>query len=132
MQLGPPDTRHAIAHSMAWPARMSCGVTPLLFTRMKSLSFAEPDYERYPCLKLSIEACSTGQAATTTLNAANEVAVAAFLQHQIRFTDIAAINSAVLASLVCQEPGSIEDVMEIDRLARICATELLPRFRLAG
>ncbi len=131
-QLGSPDMRTPIAHSMAWPARISAGVTPLDFTRMKSLTFAEPDYERYPCLKLAIDACSTGQAATTTLNAANEVAVAAFLQHQIRFTDIAAINSEVLTSLICQEPGSIEDVMEIDRLARICATELLPRFRLAG
>ncbi|WP_208613127.1 1-deoxy-D-xylulose-5-phosphate reductoisomerase [Pantoea wallisii] len=131
-QLGSPDMRTPIAHSMAWPARITAGVTPLDFTRMKALTFAEPDYERYPCLKLAIDACSAGQAATTMLNAANEVAVAAFLQHQIRFTAIAAINSEVLASLTCQEPGSIDDVLEIDRLARNRATELLPRFHLAG
>lgn len=131
-QLGSPDMRTPIAHSMAWPTRISAGVTPLDFTRMQALTFAEPDYARYPCLKLAVDACATGQAATTTLNAANEITVAAFLQHQIRFTDIAAINNEVLATLVCPEPDCIDDVMEIDRLARIRATELLPRFRLAG
>jgi len=131
-QLGSPDMRTPIAHTMAWPARIAAGVTPLDFTRMKALTFAEPDYVRYPCLKLAIDACNAGQAATTTLNAANEIAVAAFLQHQIRFTDIAALNSEILAALSCSEPGTIEDVLEIDRLARERAQALLPRFCFAG
>lgn len=129
-QLGSPDMRTPIAHSMAWPARIRAGVMPLDFTRMKALMFSEPDYERYPCLKLAIDACLAGQAATIALNAANEVAVASFLHHQIRFTDIAAINSEMLASLSFQEPDSIEDVMEIDMLSRIRVNELLPRFNL--
>ncbi len=113
---------------MAWPSRIKAGVTPLDFTRMSALSFAEPDFSRYPCLKLAIDACDAGQAATTTLNAANEVAVAAFLNHQIRFTDIAALNSAVMAAQVCREPDSVDAVLEIDRSARALAAEMLPRF----
>jgi len=131
-QLGSPDMRTPIAHSMAWPARIAAGVTPLDFTRMKALTFAEPDSVRYPCLKLAIDACTAGQAATTTLNAANEIAVAAFLQHQIRFTDIAALNSEVLATLSSPEPASIDEVLEIDRLARQHAKALLSRVTLAG
>ena len=127
-QLGSPDMRTPIAHSMAWPSRINAGVTPLDFTRMSALSFAEPDFSRYPCLKLAIDACEAGQAATTTLNAANEVAVAAFLNHQIRFTDIAALNSAVMAAQVCPEPDSVDAVLDIDRTARALATEMLPRF----
>ncbi|WP_312241332.1 1-deoxy-D-xylulose-5-phosphate reductoisomerase [Pantoea sp.] len=129
-QLGSPDMRTPIAHSMAWPARTPAGVTPLDFKRMGALTFAEPDFARYPCLKLAIDACNAGQAATTTLNAANEIAVAAFLNRQVRFTDIAALNMAVLSSLSCPEPESVEAVVEIDRVARASATEMLPRFRL--
>ncbi|WP_130834074.1 1-deoxy-D-xylulose-5-phosphate reductoisomerase [[Erwinia] mediterraneensis] len=131
-QLGSPDMRTPIAHSMAWPARIQSGVTPLDFTRMSALTFAQPDFARYPCLKLAIDACAAGQAATTTLNAANEVAVAAFLNQQIRFTDIAAMNTAVLSALSCAEPESVEAVMEIDQMARAAATEMLPRFALRG
>ncbi|MGJ0194394.1 1-deoxy-D-xylulose-5-phosphate reductoisomerase [Pantoea sp. RRHST58] len=127
-QLGSPDMRTPIAHCMAWPARISAGVTPLDFTRMAALTFAEPDFARYPCLKLAIDACEAGQAATTTLNAANEVAVAAFLDNQIRFTDIAAINSEALAAQTFAEPDSVDAVLDIDRAARARATEMLPRF----
>ena len=127
-QLGSPDMRTPIAHCMAWPARISAGVTPLDFTRMSALTFAEPDFARYPCLKLAIDACEAGQAATTTLNAANEVAVAAFLDNQIRFTDIAAINSEALAAQAFAEPDSVEAVLDIDRAARASVTAMLPRF----
>ncbi len=127
-QLGSPDMRTPIAHAMAWPQRVSAGVTPLDFTRMGALTFSEPDFARYPCLKLAMEACEQGQAATTALNAANEVAVAAFLQSQIRFTDIAAINTAVLTALTCAEPDSVEAVLAVDQQARAAAQELLPRF----
>ncbi len=127
-QLGSPDMRTPIAHCMAWPARISAGVTPLDFTRMSALTFAEPDFARYPCLKLAIDACEAGQAATTTLNAANEVAVAAFLDNQIGFTDIAALNSEVLAAQAFSEPDTEDAVLDIDRAARTIATEMLPRF----
>ena len=127
-QLGSPDMRTPIAHCMAWPARIPAGVTPLDFTRMSALTFAEPDFARYPCLKLAIDACEAGQAATTTLNAANEVAVAAFLDNQIRFTDIAALNSEVLAAQAFSEPDTVDAVLEIDGAARTIATEMLPRF----
>ncbi|MBK0001237.1 1-deoxy-D-xylulose-5-phosphate reductoisomerase [Erwinia sp. S38] len=127
-QLGSPDMRTPIAHAMAWPERVNSGAPPLDFTRMKALTFAEPDYVRYPCLKLAIDASLAGQAATTALNAANEIAVAAFLASQIRFTDIAALNVAVLEKLSSQEPQSVEAVLAIDREARALATSLVPRF----
>ncbi|MDR7343153.1 1-deoxy-D-xylulose-5-phosphate reductoisomerase [Pantoea alhagi] len=131
-QLGSPDMRTPIAHTMAWPQRVEAGVTPLDFTRMKALTFAEPDFDRYPCLKLAMDACEQGQAATTALNAANEIAVAAFLQGQIRFTDIAALNAEVLASLHYGEPQSVEAVLAIDSKSRRAAQALLPRFAKAG
>lgn len=127
-QLGSPDMRTPIAHAMAWPQRVTSGAQPLDFTRMSALTFSEPDYARYPCLKLAIDASIIGQAATTTLNAANEIAVAAFLASEIRFTDIAALNVAVLETLSCQEPSSVEAVIAIDREARAVASALLPRF----
>lgn len=127
-QLGSPDMRTPIAHVMAWPQRVQSGAKPLDFTRMGAMTFAEPDYARYPCLKLAIDACKTGQAATTALNAANEIAVAAFLAKQIRFTDIASVNMSVLEMLSCREPASVEAVLDIDRQAREAAQTCLSRF----
>lgn len=77
-QMGEPDMATPIAYSMSYPERISAGVKPLDFTKVGELTFLEPDFERYPCLKLAIEACYTGQHATTGLNAANEIAVDAF------------------------------------------------------
>ncbi|EEQ02540.1 1-deoxy-D-xylulose 5-phosphate reductoisomerase [Yersinia rohdei ATCC 43380] len=78
-QMGTPDMRTPIAHAMAYPQRVNSGVTPLDFCKIRELTFDTPDYQRYPCLKLAIDACNAGQAATTALNAANEVSVMAFL-----------------------------------------------------
>lgn len=117
-QLGEPDMRTPIAHTMAWPDRVISGVKALDFCSLSTLSFAAPDYERYPCLKLAMEAFEQGQAATTALNAANEVTVAAFLASRIRFTDIAALNLSVLERMDLREPQSIEDVLAVDALAR--------------
>ncbi len=108
---------------MAYPQRVNSGVEALDFCRIGSLTFAEPERERYPCLYLAIEAFEAGQAATTALNAANEIAVAAFLQQQIRFTDIAAVNRQVVERLALQEPTCIEAVLDIDRQARAAAEE---------
>ncbi|WP_127959679.1 1-deoxy-D-xylulose-5-phosphate reductoisomerase [Serratia microhaemolytica] len=117
-QLGTPDMRTPIAHAMAYPQRIPSGVSALDFRQLGALTFAEPEPERYPCLYLAIAAFDAGQAATTALNAANEVAVAAFLQQRIRFTDITAINQQVVSSVAQPEPDSVESVLEIDRHAR--------------
>ena len=127
-QLGEPDMRTPIAHTMAWPSRARSGVNPLDFCTIGTLSFCEPDYQRYPCLKLAIEAFEQGQAATTALNAANEITVAAFLAHSIRFTDIAALNQAVLNEMDLHEPESVEQVLQVDAKAREVANNLVTRF----
>lgn len=126
-QLGEPDMRTPIAHTMAWPNRVASGVKPLDFYALSELSFAAPDYQRYPCLKLAMDAFDHGQAATTALNAANEVSVDAFLTSKIRFTDIAAVNLAVLAALDLQEPASVEEVMSVDAHARSVASQQVTR-----
>ncbi|MGV3346834.1 1-deoxy-D-xylulose-5-phosphate reductoisomerase [Enterobacteriaceae bacterium LUAb1] len=117
-QLGTPDMRTPVAHAMAWPSRVDSGVKHIDFLQMGALTFAEPDFCRYPCLKLAIQACNQGQAATTTLNAANEIAVAAFLSKQIAFTDIAILNQAVLDGMTQSEPEDIAQVLDIDQQAR--------------
>lgn len=127
-QLGEPDMRTPIANTMAWPQRVVSGAKPLDFCKMSALSFSEPDYARYPCLKLAMEAFEQGQAATTALNAANEIAVAAFLDGQIRFTDIEAVNLAVLEHLDLSEPQSVEAVLAIDVRAREEATAQAKHF----
>jgi len=117
-QLGSPDMRTPIAHAMAYPHRVVAGVDALDFHSISQLTFDRPDYSRYPCLQLAILASDLGQAATTTLNAANEVAVAAFLHGEIGFTDIAALNRNVLERMVLAEPRSIDEVLAIDLEAR--------------
>ncbi|HEM7187679.1 1-deoxy-D-xylulose-5-phosphate reductoisomerase [Providencia rettgeri] len=124
-QLGTPDMRTPISYSMAYPQRIISGAKPLDFATLSSLTFVQPDYQRYPCLKLAIDACHQGQAATTALNGANEVTVAAFLEGKIRFTDIAKINHSVLDSQVFSEPVSIEEVLEIDERARKNAEKII-------
>ncbi|GKX63585.1 1-deoxy-D-xylulose 5-phosphate reductoisomerase [Pragia fontium] len=124
-QLGTPDMRTPISHAMAYPKRVPSGVSHLDFTRISGLTFEHPDFDRYPCLKLAIEASKAGQAATTTLNAANECVVGAFLQHQITFTDIAAINNQVMEQLNFAEPKSIDEVLYIDSWARGCAEKII-------
>ena len=122
-QMGNPDMRTPIGHAMAYPERIQTGVAPLDFFRLSGLSFEQPDFNRYPCLQLAIEACQQGQMATTALNAANEISVEAFLQGQIGFTQIATVNRQVLDTLTLPEPTSVEDVLEIDRRARACAAQ---------
>jgi len=120
-QLGEPDMRTPIAHTMAWPNRVLSGVKPLDFCKLSALTFSAPDYQRYPCLKLAMEAFEQGQAATTALNAANEIAVAAFLDNRIRFTDIATLNLSVLEAMDLREPQSVDDVLTVDANARATA-----------
>ncbi|TDB59488.1 1-deoxy-D-xylulose-5-phosphate reductoisomerase [Photorhabdus khanii] len=127
-QLGTPDMCTPIAYAMAYPNRIASGVEPLDFCSLGTLTFSKPDYERYPCLKLAIEACHEGQAATTALNAANEEIVKVFLQNGISFTDIAIINRQVVEKLNLPEPQSIEEVLQIDKLARDLAIKTISSF----
>lgn len=120
-QLGQPDMMTPIAHALAYPARIASGVAPLDFCTLGDLSFMAPDLERYPCLKLAIEACASGQGATTALNAANEIAVAAFLAGQINFMNIAEVNDAVMQALGCTQVHSIDEIIALDKQARLHA-----------
>ncbi|HAS6388097.1 TPA: 1-deoxy-D-xylulose-5-phosphate reductoisomerase [Vibrio vulnificus] len=129
VQMGEPDMATPIALTLSYPKRVKAGVKPLDFTQVGELTFLQPDFERYPCLALAIEACYLGQHATTTLNAANEVAVAAFLARQIKFTDIARVNDSVL-NQVCKQSlasglDSLESLLELDRMARTLADEVV-------
>ena len=117
-ELGVPDMCTPIAYSMSYPKRINSTVPALDFTKIASLTFNQPDFDRYPCLKLAIDASNQGQAATTALNAANEIAVAAFLENKIGFMDIAKQVSKVLEKLTFPEPTTIEDVFTIDLWAR--------------
>ncbi|WP_392552026.1 1-deoxy-D-xylulose-5-phosphate reductoisomerase [Orbus wheelerorum] len=124
-QLGNPDMCTPIAYSMSYPDRIYSGVAPLDFTQLSSLTFKQPDFNRYPCLKLATDAYQSGQAATTTLNAANEIAVEAFLNRKIGFMDIAKTVETVLNKLTLAEPSSIDEVFDIDSWAREVAQKMV-------
>ncbi|AVV83044.1 1-deoxy-D-xylulose-5-phosphate reductoisomerase [Shewanella putrefaciens] len=126
-QMGNPDMRTPIAHCMAYPQRIHSGVEPLDFFKVGQLSFYEPDFERFPCLALAMAACAQGQEATTVLNAANEIAVEAFLQGQIGFTQIAKVNETCLAFVPSGTMTSIEDIIALDTQSRIYARETLAK-----
>ncbi|WP_219603896.1 1-deoxy-D-xylulose-5-phosphate reductoisomerase [Aeromonas caviae] len=124
-QLGNPDMCTPIAHALAYPARIESGVEPLDFFSVGEFSFIRPDYERYPCLALAMSACQQGQGATTSLNAANEEAVAAFLAERIGFMDIARVNESVMADLGSSAAGSLADLIALDGTARARAQQLI-------
>lgn len=128
-QMGRPDMRTPIAHCLSFPERITSGVEPLDFMALQNLSFAAADPARYPCLALAIKACWQGQWATTALNAANEVAVASFLDGTIKFTDIAEVCAAVVKQLETthaeQDVNSLETVLSVDEQARVSATKLI-------
>ncbi|WGE75935.1 1-deoxy-D-xylulose-5-phosphate reductoisomerase [Actinobacillus equuli] len=122
-QMGNPDMCTPIAHTMAYPKRINAGVAPLDFFKLKELTFIEPDFARYPNLKLAIDAFAEGQYATTAMNAANEVAVEAFLNERIRFTDIVNVNRTVVENIAPIQVTEIADVLHIDKLARELAEQ---------
>jgi 1-deoxy-D-xylulose-5-phosphate reductoisomerase len=124
-QLGQPDMRTPIAHALAFPQRITSPVPPLSFKQMRDFSFAEPEPERYPNLYLAIAACAEGQGATTALNAVNEVAVAAFLAGQVRFTDIARMNSSGLEHFAAFRVSTLDDILALDHEARQYAQQQL-------
>ena len=117
-QLSNPDMRTPIAHSLAYPERVEAGVNWLDLAKLGTLTFEAPDFARFPCLKLAYQALATGGAATAILNAANEVAVAAFLDRHIPYLGIAASLENVLGRLTGLPAGSLEDLMAADAAAR--------------
>jgi 1-deoxy-D-xylulose-5-phosphate reductoisomerase len=124
-QLGPSDMRVAIAHALAWPRRMDTPCAALDLAGLGTLEFRAPDETRFPATRIAREAARTGGAAPAVLNAANEVAVAAFLAGQIAFTRIAVMVEDVLAAYSPPAPASLADVLAVDAEARSTTRELM-------
>jgi 1-deoxy-D-xylulose-5-phosphate reductoisomerase len=126
-QMGNPDMRTPIAYGLGWPARLASGVAPLDMVAAARLDFEAPDEERFPCLRLARESVARGGTAMAVCNAANEVAVAAFLDGTIRFTDIPAVIEDTLGRVAVVEPTSLSVVESSDTEARRVAGEWLAR-----
>ena len=126
-QLGNPDMRTPIAHALAWPERIVSGVAPFDITRIGRLDFERPDTVRFPCLRLAYEALAAGGTATAVLNAANEVAVQAFLDRVIPFTAIPRIVEDVLGVATVRDADSLDAVLAADAEARVRAGETIAR-----
>ncbi len=126
-QLGNPDMRTPISHALAWPERIDSGVAPLDLFSIARLDFLPPDELRFPCLRLARQAAEAGGTAPAMLNAANEVAVAAFLERRIRFPEIASIIDAVLNFESATAVESLDVVLAADSRARALAEQWLSR-----
>ncbi|WP_137938341.1 1-deoxy-D-xylulose-5-phosphate reductoisomerase [Chitinivorax sp. B] len=127
-QLGNPDMRTPIAYALAYPERIGAGVAPLDLAAIATLQFERPDLTRFPCLKLAFDALHQGGTAAAILNAANEVAVAAFLDHALRFDCIAPVVEQVMQRVDCPDVSSIDDLLQIDTVARTLAKETVRQF----
>jgi 1-deoxy-D-xylulose-5-phosphate reductoisomerase len=126
-QLGSPDMRVPIAHTLAWPRRLATAAPRLDLAAIGRLEFAAPDTERFPALRLARDALCAGGAAPTILSAANEIAVAAFLARQIGFLDIAAVVSLVLDEMGPLAADTLDAVIDLDARARVAATRFCAR-----
>lgn len=124
-QLGNPDMRTPIAHALAWPERIISGVASLDIIQTARLDFEAPDLERFPCLKLAMDAARIGASGPAVLNAANEVAVEAFLAGELEFTGIARVVGEVLERVEPAEPESLDVVQACDRAARQAALAVI-------
>ncbi|NTV72298.1 MAG: 1-deoxy-D-xylulose-5-phosphate reductoisomerase [Azonexaceae bacterium] len=130
-QMGNPDMRTPIAYAMAWPERIAAGVEPLDLFKIARLDFVAPDFERFRCLQLAYDVLREGGTASAILNAANEVAVAAFLDGALPFLGIAQLDDAVLQALPAGPQGSLVDVLAADAEARQLAHKLVRERRFA-
>ncbi len=130
-QMGNPDMRTPIAYAMAWPERIAAGVEALDLFKIARLDFFAPDFERFRCLQLAYDVLREGGTAPAILNAANEVAVAAFLDGHLPFLGIARLNEAVLEALQVGPEGSLADVLAADAEARRLAGQLIQDLRFA-
>ena len=131
-QLGNPDMRTPIAHALAWPERIESGVRPLDLCDIARLDFAAPDHARFPCLPLAEAAARAGGTAPAILNAANEIAVHAFLEHRIGFTQIAAIIEHARTAVRASEDSGLAAALDADRRARDSAEQYIATLDTRG
>lgn len=124
-QMGQPDMRTPIAHGLAWPERIAAGVAPLDLTQLAGLSFSEPNFAQFPCLSLAFTAAKAGGTAPAVLNAANEVAVAAFLNTGLPYLKIAEVVAHCLDTLPQTSASSLEVILEADTRARQVANQCI-------
>ena len=129
-QLGNPDMRTPIAHALAWPERIESGVDRLNIFDIASLEFEKPDFNRFPCLKLAIEAGEQGGTAPTILNAANEIAVDAFLNGGLSFPGIARVVESVLETMSTTDVDSLDTILRVDSEARQVAEESINSIKM--
>lgn len=128
-QLGNPDMRTPIAYGLAYPERIDSGVAPLDLFKVATMNFVAPDFERFPCLGLAYQALRAAGTAPAMLNAANEVAVAAFLDNKISFLTIPRMIAEVLAALSVGQVLTLEDVLQADAEARCVAQQFVEAFK---
>ena len=131
-QLGNPDMRTPIAYGLAYPERLDAGVAPLDLFKVATMNFVAPDFKRFPCLALAYQALRAEGTAPAVLNAANEVAVAAFLDKQISFLSIPRVIEAVLDALPVSTIGCLDDVLGADAEARRAAQQQIQSLVVSG
>ena len=124
-QLGNPDMRTPIAHALAWPERIDAGVPSLDLFAVARLDFEPPDMQRFPCLRLAYEAIAQGGTAPAVLNAANEIAVAAFLERRLGFDNIPRVIERTLERMPVQRAASLAELLQADRESRLLAEQLV-------
>ncbi|MBW2484510.1 MAG: 1-deoxy-D-xylulose-5-phosphate reductoisomerase [Deltaproteobacteria bacterium] len=124
-QLGIPDMRVPISYALSYPERLDTGLSRLNLTECSNLSFLKPDTNRFPALQIAYEACKTGGCMPTVLNAANEIAVAAFLEGKLKFPEISKVVRETLAHTKYMDDTDIETILDVDRLARIESAEVV-------
>ncbi|MDD5227628.1 MAG: 1-deoxy-D-xylulose-5-phosphate reductoisomerase [Methylococcales bacterium] len=124
-QMGCPDMRIPIAHALAYPERFESGATPLDIFAVKHMDFEPADLQRFPCLRLAYEAIQMGGTMPTILNAANEIAVEAFLNEKIRFTDIPLMIEKTMQAISMQTADNLETILATDQNARVVAEKLI-------
>ncbi len=124
-QMGQPDMRTPIAYGLAWPDRIDAGVSPLNLTQLAGLSFFEPKLSQFPCLSLAFSAAKVGGTAPTMLNAANEIAVAAFLDEGLPYLRISEVVERTLNALTVIQANSLETILQVDTQARQLASKFV-------
>jgi len=124
-QMGNPDMRVPIAHAMAWPDRFDSGVEPLNIFDVARMDFEQPNLQRFPCLRLAYEAIAAGGIMPTVLNAANEIAVDAFLNERVRFTDIPVIIERTMNKFSATPADTLDIILSTDQQARVISTEIV-------
>jgi 1-deoxy-D-xylulose-5-phosphate reductoisomerase len=124
-QLGNPDMRIPIAHALAWPERIESGVDSLDLFQVARLDFVQPELQRYPCLKLAYQAIQAGGTASVILNAANEVAVEAFLTERLAFVDIARVVDETLQRSSVEKAEDLDALLAIDKEGRAIAEQVV-------